>query len=193
MNARMPAAPFRLVVHTLALGALALTCVPPAAAGGASAKVERGAYLVKAGACQDCHTPWIMGPKGPQPDQSRALSGHPADAKLPPPPPLNADWAWAGSGTMTAFAGPWGISYAANLTPDKQTGLGAWKEKDFIATLRKGRHAGDGRPILPPMPWEALAHMTDADLGAIFAYLQSLKPIANRVPDYQPPAAAAAK
>jgi mono/diheme cytochrome c family protein len=154
----------------------------PAAAANADA-VARGAYLVRFGSCNDCHTPFTMGPKGPQPDMTRALSGHPSALGVPAAPPtLAAPWVWAGTGTNTAFAGPWGISFSANLTPDKDTGLGAWTEAQFIMALRTGRHEGKGRPILPPMPYPFVASLTDDDLKAVFAYLQSLPAISNRVP-----------
>jgi hypothetical protein len=52
----------------------------------------------------------------------------------------------------------------------------------FIATMRTGRHQGKGRPLLPPMPYFSLAELTDEDLKAVFAYLQSLAPVKNRVP-----------
>ena len=84
--------------------------------------------------------------------------------------------------TNTAFAGPWGTSFTANLTPDDETGLGKWTAETFIATLRTGRHEGKGRPLLPPMPWPMIRTLTDEDLRAVFAYLQSLPPIRNRVP-----------
>ncbi|HWP85219.1 MAG TPA: c-type cytochrome [Terriglobia bacterium] len=155
------------------------------------ARIERGKYLVTAVGCNDCHTPLKMGPNGPEPDMARMLSGHPEDFKLPPPPALPPDtWNWAGTGTLTAFAGPWGITYAANLTPDENTGLGIWDEAMFLKTIRNGRHMGDGRPLQPPMPWAWYRRMTDEDLKAIFAYLKSIRPIRNRVPDYQEPAAA---
>ena len=57
------------------------------------------------------------------------------------------------SATNTAWAGPWGVSFTANLTPDKETGLGDWTEEQFIATMRTGKHQGKGRPVLPPMPY----------------------------------------
>jgi hypothetical protein len=79
-------------------------------------------------------------------------------------------------------AGPWGVSYGANLTPDRATGIGTWTEQMVVGAMRTGRHAGVGRPILPPMPWPSYAQMTDDDLKAIFAFLQSVKPISNRVP-----------
>jgi len=147
-----------------------------------AATVERGAYLVGAMGCNDCHTPWKLGPRGPEPDMSRALSGHPADLVMPPPPKLSGPWAWSGAVTNTAFAGPWGTSFTANLTPDDETGLGKWTAETFIATLRTGRHEGKGRPLLPPMPWPMIRTLTDEDLRAVFAYLQSLPPIRNRVP-----------
>jgi cytochrome c1 len=149
--------------------------------------VSRGKYLVTTGACEDCHSPWTKGPKGPMPDPARALSGHPADAKLSPPPRMTDGWVMATFGTHTAFAGPWGVSYAANLTSDKETGLGNWTEEMFISALRKGRHAGVERQILPPMPWQAYSQFTDQDLKAIFAYLRTVKPVKNAVPSPAPP------
>ena len=149
---------------------------------GQAAPVQRGAYLVRAMGCNDCHTPWKLGPKGPEPDMSRALSGHPADFVMSPPPKLSGPWTWSGAATNTAFAGPWGVSFTANLTPDAETGLGKWTPETFVATLRTGRHEGKGRPLLPPMPWPMIGSLTDDDLRAVFAYLQSLPPIRNRVP-----------
>ncbi len=145
--------------------------------------VERGAYKVRTTGCNDCHTPWKMGPKGPEPDMTRALTGHPADMTMPPPPVLPpGPWVWVAAGTNTAFAGPWGVSFAANLTPDKETGLGDWTEEMFIKTMRTGLHQGKGRPVLPPMPYFVIGQMTDHDIKDLFAYLQSLKPVHNRVP-----------
>jgi hypothetical protein len=89
---------------------------------------------------------------------------------------------WIGAATNTAFAGPWGVSFAANLTPDPETGLGKWTPEMFIATMKTGRHEGKGRPILPPMPYFVVAKLTDEDIRDLFAYLQSLPPVRNRVP-----------
>lgn len=165
----------------------AVVAAPPAS----KPDVQRGAYLVKIMGCNDCHTPMKMGPKGPEPDMTRMLSGHPADLKMPPPPDLGkGPWVWAGSGSMTAFTGPWGVSYAVNLTPDPETGLGNWTEKTFIEAMRTGRHLGKGRPILPPMPLSSLREATDKDLKAIFVYLKSLPPVKNAVPQpVEPPRA----
>jgi hypothetical protein len=90
--------------------------------------------------------------------------------------------------TNTAWSGPWGISYTANLTSDKETGIGKWTEKEFRDTIRTGRHLGRGRQILPPMPIPMYKHFTDADLAAIYTYLQSIPPVKNRVPEPTPPA-----
>lgn len=151
----------------------------------ARARVARGAYLVNAiGGCNDCHTPLKLGPNGPEPDMTRMLSGHPEGLNMPPAPKLgDGPWVWAGAGTNTAFAGPWGVSYSANLTPDRLTGIGIWDEQMFIKTLRTGRHWGVSRPILPPMPWQAFRNMTDEDLASIYAYLRTVKPVRNQVPD----------
>jgi mono/diheme cytochrome c family protein len=151
-------------------------------------RVKRGEQLVTTHDCHGCHTPMKMGPNGPEPDMSRALSGHPDSMVMPPPPKLDGPWNWAGAATVTAFAGPWGVSYAINLTSDPDTGIGTWKEADFVKAIKTGKHLGVGRPIMPPMPWPAYRHLPDSDLKAIFAYLKSVKPIRNKVPDYQPPA-----
>jgi hypothetical protein len=159
----------------------------------AARRLERGKYLVTIMYCNDCHTPFKMGPKGPEPDMSRMLSGHPEGMKLPPPPKPSGPWVVSFIGTNTAFAGPWGISYSANLTPDKNTGIGGgvWSEEVFLKALKTGKHFGVSRDIQPPMPWPWIGQATDEDLKAIFAYLKSIPPIANHVPDYEPPAPAA--
>ncbi|MBS7690304.1 diheme cytochrome c-553 [Pseudomonas lalucatii] len=148
-----------------------------------TASVTRGKYLVDTSGCHDCHTPWVMGPDGPAPDMSRALSGHPQSLQLPPAPKLpEGPWLVSIAATNTAYAGPWGVSFTANLTPDRETGLGKWTERNFIETIRTGRHLGRGRAVLPPMPVQVYRNMTDADLGAIYAYLQSIPSVNNRVP-----------
>ena len=148
--------------------------------------IERGKYLVNLGGCNDCHTPKKMGPHGPELDESKLLSGQPAHEPVPEvPKDVIAPGKWMGLTNMHlgVWAGPWGISFARNLTPDIETGLGSWTEEMFIKTLRTGKHMGEGRPILPPMPWENLAKVDDADLKAIFAYLRSIPAIDNAVPD----------
>ena len=155
------------------------------------AQVDRGRYLVTVLGCNDCHTPWRMGENGPEPDMSRMLSGHPQQLVLPPPPALTPGaWESASWSTVTAWAGPWGVSFTANLTPDPETGLGKWTEQEFMDTMHSGRHQGRGRELLPPMPWFNVGALTDQDLKAVFAYLKSIPAISNRVPTPIPPAAA---
>jgi mono/diheme cytochrome c family protein len=169
---------------------LLIACGPRSAPPeGEAARVARGQYLVEFGQCHDCHSPKVFTADGPIPDSTRLLSGHPADAKLPAIPigVLGPDrWGFLGSPDLTAFVGPWGVSFTANLTPDP-TGLGSWTVEQFIQTMRTGKHLGVGRPILPPMPWHYVGKLTDEDLRAVFAYLRTLKPVSNAVPAPVPP------
>jgi len=154
----------------------------------------RGQYLMSTSACMDCHTPWKLGDKGPEPDTTRLYSGHPEHLKMPPAPTLpEGPWVMTAGATNTAWAGPWGVSFTANLTPDIETGLGRWSEADFIRTIRTGRHMGRGREVLPPMPIVVYNHFTDRDLKAIYAYLRTIPPIRNKVPDPVLPAPQAAR
>jgi mono/diheme cytochrome c family protein len=172
----------------LTLAAAAAVTVAASVRAGGNDRVARGRYLVTVAGCNDCHTPLEMGPNGPRPDLRRLLSGHPEALRMPAAPALPpGPWQFSGSGTMTAWAGPWGVSFAANLTPDADTGLGRWTEREFVDAMRSGRHQGRGRPILPPMPVQNVAALTDADLSAVFAYLRSIPAIRNAVPDPIPP------
>ncbi len=162
--------------------------VMPVSAAGAqesaqSSRVARGEYLVRTGDCTGCHTPWTMGDNGPEPDASRFLMGHPAGLVASDPPGLKAPWIGAASATMTSWSGPWGRSFTANLTPDVETGIGAWTERQFIDAIRNGKHLGNGRSLLPPMPWPAFRHLADDDLAAMFAYLRTIPAIGNKVPE----------
>jgi mono/diheme cytochrome c family protein len=153
-------------------------------------QISRGEYLVSAGGCEDCHTPKRFGARGPEPDTARHLSGAPAAIGLPAIPEGvlgPKGWGVLGSNDMTAWAGPWGVSFAANLTPDKTTGMGNWTEASFVMAMRTGKHKGLLRDILPPMPWQSMARLNDDDLRAVFAYLRSIRPINNKVPDPIPP------
>jgi hypothetical protein len=152
--------------------------------GGFATQEEWGEHLVMIAGCHDCHTPKKMGPNGPELDMSLMLSGHPAEMPAPPIDRKDAE----GKGlvvtqTLTAWVGPWGISYAANLTPDA-TGTGNWQESNFMNAIRKGKFKGidSERNLLPPMPWEVYKNMTDAELKAIYAFLRTVKPIKNVVP-----------
>jgi mono/diheme cytochrome c family protein len=154
-----------------------------------SAMIKRGAYLVNFGGCNDCHTPKVFTDMGPMPDTTKLLSGHQHDSTLP-----LVDTSVIGPGKwylsnsdLTAWVGPWGISFSSNITPDQQTGIGGWTEEVFVRTMRTGLHLGAGRPILPPMPFMGLAGLNDEDLKSVYAYLMSIKPLRNKVPEPVPP------
>jgi mono/diheme cytochrome c family protein len=147
------------------------------------ARVERGKYLVATSACNDCHTPLKMGASGPEPDMTRMLSGHPETLKVHAPKAGTPPWVVAVTSSNTAWAGPWGVSFTANLTPDAETGLGTWSEEEFVQTIRTGRHRARGRALLPPMPIPAYSQFNDEDLRAIYAYLRAIPVVRNRVPN----------
>lgn len=175
----------------LAAAGLALALASTASCGKAQAgtlpydPVARGKYLVNTSGCHDCHTPWKMGAKGPEPDMTRMLSGHPEGVVMEEP--VLRPGQWAGGPTNTVFKGPWGTSFTANLTPDVNTGLGIWTQEMFMRAIREGKHMGQSRPILPPMPWPVYRNFSDDDLRAVYAYLRTIPAIHNRVPEPLPP------
>ena len=148
----------------VAVAAFTLSCAtakPPAPAPMTEAqKLERGEYLTTIAGCNDCHT---QGTFYGAPDFERKLSG-----------------------SELGWVGPWGTSYARNLTPDPETGLGKWSDDDIVKTIRTGQRA-DGTPVLPPMPWQMYSRLSDEDAYAIAAYLKSLPPVNHKVPDKRPP------
>lgn len=142
----------RLIVGLL--GAAMLAGPPGLAA--AETPVERGSYLVAIGGCNDCHTPGsFLG----HPDATRMLGGSDVGFAIP---------------GLGVFAGP-------NITPDKETGIGAWSSEAIVAAITTGRRP-DGRMLAPIMPWMGLSHLTGADAEAIAAYLKSIPPVTNVVP-----------
>ncbi|MDT0641404.1 c-type cytochrome [Zunongwangia sp. F363] len=146
--------------------------------------IKRGEYLVNAIGCHDCHSPKRMGEQGPEIIPELALSGYQAGQKLPKHHPEAVAEGWVlMNADLTAAIGPWGISYASNITPH-ETGIGTWKKEQFIAAIREGKHKGmpEGRPLLPPMPWQNFAKLSDKDLAAIFVYLKNTQPVNNAVP-----------
>lgn len=155
-------------------------------------QVKWGEHLVTIAGCNDCHTPKKMTPHGPDIDSALMLSGNPA--QMPDIDVNRKEMESKGlavTGDLTTWVGPWGVSYAANLTPDS-TGIGSWKEEQFKYAIREGKYKGlpNSRPLLPPMPWQMYKHMTDAELSAVFTYLKSLPPIKNTVRPPKPPVSA---
>lgn len=155
-------------------------------------QVKRGEYLVTISGCNDCHSPKKMGPRGPEIIPERMLSGYPDNQ---PVPKFDSKMTAQGFALfvpdLTAANGPWGTSFAANLTPD-ESGLANWTLAQFKTAMTQGKYKGlaDGRPLLPPMPWVNYITMKEEDLAAIFAYLKSIPPVHNVVPSPIPPALA---
>lgn len=151
-------------------------------------KIARGSYLVETIGCDDCHSPKTVTATGFEIIPELRLSGfNPVMASLKPnTDAVKQGWMLFGNDLTTA-AGMWGQSYAANLTSDA-TGIGNWKEEQFIKAIREGKYKGldNTRPLLPPMPWFAYKHLTDDDLKSIFAFLKSTKPVKNVVPAPKP-------
>ena len=151
--------------------------------------VNHGKYLVTSIGCDDCHSPKKMSAMGYEVIPELRFSGYPSNR---PFNKISTDAFSKGWMTfnqdLTSAAGPWGISFAANITSDS-TGIGAWSEAQFIKALREGKSKGlDGnRPILPPMPWQNFKNLNDNDLKAIFAFLKTTKPVHNIVPQPIPP------
>jgi mono/diheme cytochrome c family protein len=172
--------------------ALAAACGQPPASAPAAApaaptaesQIERGHKLIVGGGCHDCHTPKKIGPNGPEADLTRMLSGHPEGDTITAPytQKPGEKWTTHTNDHLTAWSGMWGVSFAANLTPDQNTGLGIWTEDMFLEALKTGKHMGKGRQILPPMPWNWYGQLPDDDLKAMFAYLKSIPAVSNRVP-----------
>ncbi|MGD9511190.1 MAG: c-type cytochrome [Geminicoccaceae bacterium] len=115
----------------------------------------RGAYLARIMDCGGCHTPG-------------AFTGKP-----------NADMELAGADVGFAVPGL-GVFYPPNLTPDPETGLGEWSEAEIVAAIRTGARP-DGRELVV-MPWRSYAALSDEDANALAAYLKSMAPVANAVP-----------
>ena len=150
--------------------------------------IKRGNYLVSSIGCDDCHSPKTFGPQGPQLDMEHRLSGYPANRPVSKVDAASLKNGWMLFGhDLTSAVGPWGISFAANITSDS-TGIGSWSKVQFVKAMREGKFKGldSTRPLLPPMPWQNFKNLTDEDLSAIFAFLKSTKPVRNVVPAPRP-------
>jgi cytochrome c553 len=120
-----------------------------------------GQYLVQIAGCADCHTKRTMG-------------------KLVKKAPF-------AGGMSIRMNG--GTLRSANITPDLETGLGSWSRRDFINRFQMYSPANYTSPVVQRgfntvMPWTLYAGMTDADLGAIYDYLKTVRPVRNRVDVY---------
>src|ERR1700730_8048592 len=121
----------------------------------AESPAARGKYLVTVAGCNDCHTPGYFFGK---PDMARFLGGSEVGFEIP---------------GLGVFHGP-------NLTPDKETGLGAWTDAQIASAFTTGKRP-DGRELAPVMPYRAFANLTKEDVEAIVAFLRTLPPVKNKV------------
>jgi mono/diheme cytochrome c family protein len=113
----------------------------------AMTQLQRGQYIATISGCNDCHTPGTL---YGAPDFDRTLAG-----------------------SELGWQGPWGVTYASNLTPDVETGLGGWTDGEIERALRSGVKK-DGTPVGPPMPWPDFARLSPDDMAALIAYLRGL-------------------
>ncbi len=74
------------------------------------------------------------------------------------------------------FETPFGTIYSTNITPDPETGIGTWSDRDFLNSMRHGVRPS-GEHLYPVFPYTAFSKVTDADVAAIYAYLMSLPPV----------------
>lgn len=79
-----------------------------------------------------------------------------------------------------AFETPFGTLYSTNITPDAETGIGNWSDRDFLNAIRHGVRP-DNEHLYPAFPYTAYTRMSNEDVAAIYAYLQSIPPV-NQVP-----------
>ncbi len=151
----------------------------------AGALRQRGAYLWSVGDCIDCHSP--KDEKG-MPIPTMLMAGHPEKEPLPKwdPSMLKDHVLMTMNPTGTAFAGPWGVSVAPNLTPDKETGIGNMTAEQMVQSFRNIKHWKEDRPIMRPMPAANYGMMSDEDIRAIHAFLMSLPPVKNAAPASRP-------
>ncbi|MGN6439187.1 MAG: diheme cytochrome c-553 [Agriterribacter sp.] len=150
--------------------------------------VKRGEYLVAVMGCDDCHSPKKMGARGPEVIPELRFSGFQQNNSLPPVDTTEIKKGWAMfNADLTSAVGPWGASYAANISSD-ESGIGNWSLEQFGKALREGKFKGldNTRPLLPPMPWSNYTKLADHDLEAIYTYLKSTNPVKNTVPSPTP-------
>jgi len=129
--------------------------------------LERGRYIMAGIQGCACHTPRH---KDGSLNLDRYLSGAPSK---PPKKGPTANRGWTNS--------RWKKLYARNITPDPETGIGNWTERDFMIALKTGK-TPKGNIMDPQMPWLHFQGITDRDLKSIWAYLRIVKPIKNKVP-----------
>ena len=130
-----------------------------------SDSVAYGKYMVTASSCGECHTPFE---KGSFVENLRLAGGR-------------------------SFQLPGGLLTSSNITPDDETGIGKWTKQLFVDKFKSYRDSATAHKKVDfmsefntIMPWGMYAQMTDQDLGAIYDYLKSIKPIKHKVEKWVP-------
>jgi mono/diheme cytochrome c family protein len=131
-----------------------------------SDKLAYGKYLVTVASCGDCHTPM---------EQGQPIPG----------------MEFAGGMEFGVQSG--GITTSANITPHPETGIGSWTEELFISRFKQYEDSTlyVNQTIVEPgqpnteMPWRFYSKMSEEDLGAIFAYLQTVESVDNKIETFR--------
>jgi mono/diheme cytochrome c family protein len=154
----MRAISYVIIAAAFAAAASAISFLPKAHA---ETPIERGHYLVVIAGCNDCHTPgFFLG----KPDPNKYLGGSDVGFEIP----------------------GLGVFNGRNITPDKETGIGAWTDEQVATAITTGRRP-DGRQLAPIMNYPAFVNMTKDDVKAVVAYLRSIPAVHNKVPGpYKP-------
>lgn len=147
----------RAARHAVLFAVTALAGLSAADGARADDQLARGEYLAQIMDCTGCHTPGTM---TGNPDMARFLGGGDMGFEIP----------------------GLGIFWPPNITPDEATGIGSWSSGDIAKTVRTGE-TPDGRILAPIMPYKSYAALNDEDAMALAAYLKSLPPVSNDVPD----------
>ena len=122
-------------------------------------RIARGKYIFRLSDCDGCHS-----------ERDFTRFGGPVVE--------------SGRGKGVAFPAELGFPgtvFSRNITPDPETGLGRWTDGEKIRAIREGI-SRDGTPLFNLMPYEGFRHMSDEDVYSLVAYLNTLKPVRNRVP-----------
>jgi mono/diheme cytochrome c family protein len=152
--------PMNFIINTIPKPP-AFTTIPPK-----EELIKYGEYIANGALCMDCHTAQVQGE-------------------------YQMDKYMAGGFEMPMITG--GVVRTANITPDKKTGIGNWTEEQFLARFKMYADSSYVPHTVNPgefntmMPWAYYARMNEEDLKAIFAYLQSIKPVENLVIKFEPP------
>lgn len=81
-----------------------------------------------------------------------------------------------------ALPTPFGVIHSTNITPDPETGIGAWSEQAFIRAMHEGVDRS-GRHLYPAFPYDFFAKVAETDLRAIYAYLMTRDPVSQKAPE----------